>query len=238
MRDKELKRLLNSCIEEADEVKKDAFIRSIRKQDEREIPGFLEMLFTQARYIRWYAWLLCLAVIAYSAISFPAISEDKLQILSDLMPFLAGIGILFSFRSGMYGMEELERATLYSAKGALYARMSVMGIVHFMTMFISALLVGGKMGLNILYVAFYLSVPYLLTTILSMELERTSWGREHVGLSFAVALVVLDVNELFRNLELLQKIGQNMIYLIAVILFILQILEIKRMVKLEEYAWN
>ena len=84
-----------------------------------------------------------------------------------------------------------------------------------------------------------LTIPYLLSSILSMELERTAFGRKY-GLSCmaisAGVSVLMFVLQNERNLY--AEAYRGLWYLSTIILMLIEWFEIKKMFQMEEYAWS
>ena len=84
-----------------------------------------------------------------------------------------------------------------------------------------------------------LTIPYLLSSILSMELERTVFGRKYgfscMVISAGVSVLMFAVqNE--RNLY--EEAYRGLWYLSAITLMMIEGFEIKKMFQMEEYAWS
>ena len=236
MSDKELRHMFKEYCEEPDYHKKDVFIRSLRK--EQQSIGLLRMLMTQAGYINPHMWLLSLAVMIFAVICIGTLSDKGLIYMSDVMPFLAGFGIVEVFRANMYRMSELESATLFSARGVFFAKMTIIGILQVFTIMITAVLLGNKDIHGFIHAAVSLLIPYLLTTIICLELERTNYGRDNIWSCLGVSLFVLFLKESAYKIIPVYGIGIKMMSVIAVILVFILAYEIRKTMISEEYAWN
>lgn len=249
MRDKDLRSLMRAYAGTPDPGKKDRFIRKMKLEHGMQ-PGrsgsdlgarpvcFITMLKLQLGYMRPYLWILSLAVLAASLLMMHHSSASALRGLSNFMPFLAGFGVIEGFRAEMYGMSELERTTLYSAKGTLFARMTLIGLLHLMTVIATAVIISGGSGERVTYVGAMLCIPYLLTSILCMEVERTSFGRDNAWSSLGVALVVGVLHVVTESIKPAVELAPGLLACIIAVEVLVQAYEIKKTIQMEEYAWN
>jgi len=238
MKDKELKRMLDSYIEAPDPKVKDSFLRSIKKKTEKREICFTRMLACQIGYIRWYVWLASLAVVVFAIVTAGKLEDHKLLILSEMMPFLAGLGMMEDFRARIYGMHELEGVTVFSAKGVLFAKMTIIGILHTLTVLVIVLFKGRESVGDFMYAGFNLLIPYLVTTIICMELERKEFARGEMGSCMAVALLVAILRMSLTYVEAVANISLSLLGAITLALVFIQIAEIVKTMKMEEYLWN
>lgn len=102
-----------------------------------------------------------------------------------LTPFLATVSVVESFRSRMYGMEELEMSSRFSLKSILLARMCIMGIENILVGLLVALLVPGNMFQTVLR----LFVFYLVSAYGCFRVVRGMTGKEGVVICFGIATV-------------------------------------------------
>ena len=236
--DKEISKLMRAYSGSPDAAKKDRFIRKVRAEGSKPEVCYLSMLKSQMGYIRPYIWILSLAVITISALRLKLSEENVSLVLSCVMPFFAGFGFIESFRARAYGMYDLEMSTLYSAKGTFYAKLTLIGILHLLTVTVSSVIVGVSGGGSILMEGVSLCIPYLITSILCMETERTSFGRDNSWSSLGVALLVAILRILAENFKQTFVPGPAVLCIILAALAVIQALEIRKTVRTEEYAWN
>lgn len=238
MRDKELKKRIMDACAEPDQRKKDAFIRSIRSRQTECRISFTDMLMLEFRYIRKRIWVLSMLIIALSLILFRQLDEDRIMILGDMIPLLAGVGMIEVLRAHMHGMSEIETTTLISAKGALFAKMTIIGIVHLITVSVLAVILTGAGGGNALINVSRLVIPYLVTTISCMEAERTGFGRDNIWCCLAIAVLVIVVRELLYSIGITDGLDAGILVIITLMLMGIQTYEIRKTFRQEEYAWN
>ena len=238
MRDKDLIRKLHMAYEAPDPAGKDAFIRKAGRMQPRRSMSFTQMLMIQLRYISKSVWAVSFLAVILTMAGLSVIPDEGLSVLADLMPLLAGLGMIETFRAHMHGMDELEKATLISAKGALFARMAVTGLVHLITMLIISALMTVLRGGQIVNAGLSLMIPYLITCIACMETERTGFGRDNIWCCLGVSAAVIALREIVLATFALSKAGTDMMILITLILALIQIYEIRKTLVSEELAWN
>ena len=233
-----IKKELSDVAPMPDHTRKDTFIRAYRKKNGGMKIGTLEIVKSQLGYIRMPVWLISLAALI---LAIWGIHEDRevLFAVSAIMPFVSGIAIFEDMRSGMYGMTELESVTLVSKRGMLFARYVCIGVAHIILISVLTVLVGNYTGYSYLMTGAMLTIPYLLSSVGSMELERTVFGRKNafgcmvISAAVSVLMIILD-NARSAILQNYQWVW----YLAGLILIVLECIEIKKTLQWEEYAWN
>lgn len=172
--DRQLKNDLRKIYSAPAPVRKASFLKQHRRL---EICP-LALLRTQAVYIRWWVWGLS-ALLFGASILFMRIPDDtSVWQVAALIPFLALIAVVENGKSNLYGMAELELSCRFSMRSTVLARMAILGLFHLilLTILTPVLAMHGTVGM--LRAGIYLFVPYLLTTVLSMEVSRRIPGRE------------------------------------------------------------
>lgn len=238
MKDKELKMILKGSLEEPDPVSKDSFIRKVNGIQPARSMSPTRMLAVEMHYIRKHVWILSVLAIVIMLIAVNRLGEDMVSHISDMMPLLAGLGMIEVMRARMHDMSELEAVTLISGKGALFARMTVIGLMHLLMIVITAAVVAGHGGYEALGTGLKLVIPYLITSIGCMEVERTGFGRENAWSCMAVAVLVIVIREIIYSTGIVILSGVAVPALIAAALMAVQAAELKKTIRLEEYAWN
>lgn len=238
MRDKDVYRLLKRNCEKPDQIRKDTFIRSVNSAHRKRKMSFPDMLMIQSRYIRKYHWVISVLMILLFLVVFTKLKDDTILYLSNMIPLLAGLGMLEVLKADMCGMSELERTALISGKGALFAKMTVIGIMHLCTILVLAALMLSISGSGFILTAVRLLIPYLTTTILCMEMERTSFGRENSWYLLGVPLLVMTLRNLIYHTGIVYSVHTGLLVVLAAVLLGIQMYEIKKMIRMEEYVWN
>lgn len=137
----------------------------------------LEVFAVQAGYIPKYVWIvsvfpiLLFLLIEYLA-GFRAESYNIIWYLSAFMPILAVLAVTETFRSGVYGMAELEMAAKYNLPQILLMRMGILGTLDLLLVFAVILLVIRWGDVNFLQAAVYLLVPWECTCLLTFQVEK------------------------------------------------------------------
>ena len=114
---------------------------------------------------------------------------DKLVAL--IMPFTAAVGILENGRSRRYNMSELEMATRFSLRSVVIARMTIMGFLSVILTAIVSPVIAESFGMQAVITAETVLMPYLMTMIISLHIERSPLGRENGASSIVAAGAVM-----------------------------------------------
>ena len=132
----------------------------------------------QIRYIRWWVWLLSLAVSGFILMTATLSAESNPWYIAALTPFLALLVITENGRAQLYQMEELELACRMSRRSVILARMVALGLFHLVLFGLLTPLLAVWSTVEAVQAGVYLLTPYLLTSALGMELTRRIRGRE------------------------------------------------------------
>ena len=155
-------------------TRKAAFLKRHRR---RELSRW-ELITQQVRYIRWWVWLLSLAVSGFILMTVTLSAESTPWYIAALTPFLALLVITENGRAQLYQMEELELACRMSRRSVILARMVALGLFHLVLFSLLTPLLAVWSTIEVVQVGVYLLTPYLLTSALGMELTRCIRGRE------------------------------------------------------------
>lgn len=98
--------------------------------------------------------------------------------ISAVMPALALLAVMETFRSSAYGMAEMEMAAKHSLPQVLLVRMLAIGAVDFGLSLLGASLAVQGTGLGWPRALVYLFVPWLCTCVLSLQAQKYRRGRE------------------------------------------------------------
>ena len=238
MRDRELIDKLRMAPGAPDPVRKDAFIRKAGMTLKQRSISFSQMLLIQLKYISKSVWVISFLAVVLTMIGLSIVPDDSISVLADLMPLLAGLGMIETFRAHMHGMDELEKATLISAKGALFAKMTVIGLVHLVTILIISALMTQLNAAQIVNAGLSLMIPYLITCIVCMEAERTRFGRDNIWCCLGISIAVITLRELILTIGTFNTAGTGVLILITLTLALIQVYEVRKTLGSEEFAWN
>lgn len=206
------------------------FLRASRKK----------IILSQIGYINKALWLSSIFVFIVGLILVQKDVYDAMSVVSILMPFISGIGIVITFRSMIYKMQEIEAASLISTRGVIFARTLIIGISH-LILIIALTLVMFLYGKKDFFVTGCLIlIPYLLTSAICLELERKHFVRTKPWFCFAVSagvsfFVLLIQNFLIIDTSEFMRVG---IVIVAAILILANAWEFRNMFKAEENVWN
>ncbi len=221
-----------------DPVRKDTFLRMYRRRAGSPKTGIREMLGFQFTCISPAVWLMSLAVLLI-AIWGSFRNRNVIICIAALMPFVSGFAVFESFRSQMYAMTELEGVTLFSLRGIFFAKIVCIGIVHILLILVLSLLISPVCRYDFFTTGIMITIPYLISSILSMKAERSSFGRKNLlvcpGISALTSGIVLaaSVKSSYFTEEFMRI--RNLLLLILIVLFLI---EIKKTFQWEENLWN
>lgn len=180
---KEQKQMLKIVFEAPISKRKEQFLTHIEEQTDffaqkSSRQHTTNFLLAQIGYISKWVWIASFAAFLAAVITGIFVPDNMLWMMSAVMPLLAVTGVLETVRSEIYGMSELEQASRYNLRSILFARLEIVGMVHFLLFSMGVLLVYTAESGAFLYSAVYLFVPYLLTSGGCLFLVRHLRGRE------------------------------------------------------------
>ena len=219
---------------------KEAFIREIRKHYTYVYTDRWSILLSQIGYIRKSVWFISFGLLVFVILGIIGRYKEMLYITASLTPFISGVAVLESVRSRFYEMEEMEAATVYSLRGILFARITLIGISHLILLFALTMVLGSISGKGYLVTGSYITIPYLMSSVVGMEVERTAYGRSHSYVCVAVAVIVsmLVVFTAFGAWKRFVIEYPSWCVLAAFVLFLVNLNEYRKLYNWEEYAWN
>ena len=234
----EWKDLLNDAFYAPDPKNKEDFLKSIRP---REVSTF-EMIWEQAAYIRIPVWIFSAMIVIFAVYGSVMGLETTENTITMIMPFTAAIAVIEAKRSGRCGMTEMEMATRFSLRSVVFARMVVLGVVAFIILCVSSPVIAIAFHEGTVLTAVRILIPYLVTMIISLRIERNSIGRKVGYSSLAIAVVVAILIYWVTNFEprivlCYMEILESWGILIALGLLVLTMMEQwKTMNNVEEFA--
>ena len=234
----ELKDALNIAFYAPEPKNKQEFLKNIRP---RQV-STLEMLLQQVRYIRMSVWVVSFAFIAFALIGSWMQLPETDELIPVLMPFLAVVSVLENRRSKRFGMTELEMVTRFSLRSVIFARMIILGAAYLILLFITAPVITFAFGGETHVTAVHMLIPYLITMIISLQVERSILGRKLEYGSISVAALISVSMIWMRNLDAALinhyvQIIRNWGVLIVLILTLVTVYEQRRILRcVEEFA--
>ena len=169
----EWEKQLNKAFYIPEPKRKAEFLKNIRAREVNTI----EMLWQQTSYIRISVWLFAAAIVAFAIGGSLLKVEGTKSFITMIMPFTAAAAVLETKRSQKYNMTELEMATRFSLRSVVFARMIVLGIVALFILCVSSPVIAVAFDGKIILIAIHILIPYLVTMIISLQLERSAIGR-------------------------------------------------------------
>ena len=182
----DMKKVLNIAFYAPEPKNKHEFLNNIRP---REV-SMPQMLLQQVRYISFSAWVISFAFIAFALIGSWIYLPKTDELFPVLMPFLAVVSVLENRRSKKFGMSELEMVTRFSLRSVIFARMIILGVAFLLVLTITSPIIAIAFSREILVIAVHMLIPYLLTMVVSLQMERSNFGRKLEYGSLAVAMFI------------------------------------------------
>ena len=238
MRDRELKDLLQKNIESPDYAAKDAFIRKHAGKARAGKTGLLQMIFMQAGYIRKRIWALSVLIAVFGFYFTSGLIGEKLYAMAGLMPLMASLVILEVFRSEYYAVSELEAVTKFSAKGVIFARMTLTSAFQLLITIAMAVILGMSGDSGFLVSASMLLVPWFITSIISLIVERSEFGRSNRYSFAGVAICVTCVHTALSTNGFFERLDMRYMIAAAALLLIVNVFEVRKTIETETLVWN
>ena len=196
---KQMEKKLKQALQEAYRAPAPAGKAAFLKRHRRRELSWWELLAVQTSYIRWWVWVLSLALFGFILLSLSGMSRWGLWGAAAFTPFLALLAVTENGRSRLYRMDELELACRMARQSVLLARMLALGLFHLILLagLTPALAVWGAVGA--VRAGAYLLTPYLLTAALGMELTRRVRGWECLPVCGGAAVLVSALGVFLAN---------------------------------------
>lgn len=235
----EMKKLLIKAAGQPDHLRKDTFIREYRKMNEGDNETTLQFIVSQFPYISWYVWGISLLALIAAIIGINIQFTGSTMMISAFIPFVAMAAVIESFRSKYHRMSELECVTKVSFRGIYFARISCIGLVHIVVLACLIFIIGRNSEKGYLVTGAMIIIPYLITSIVNTEIERTDIGRKNIFACITVSFLVSGIMIILNNQEgFLRKVQPAVWYIAILMLFVADFFEIKKTIRQEAYAWN
>lgn len=199
MTDRELKQRIKNAFPIPKAERKEEFLAKLGSRPGEQmifcekVPAMSRRRFylTQFGYIRKRIWVLSALLLA-AAVEMAyffrlvrpdfGIGKELLWSVSAVVPLLAVLVVVEMNRSFCSGMNELEMSTRHNLTEIYLARMVFLGAGNFLWILLALFLFVRESQDFIFMLIIYLMVPYLLTTVLSLEISAHS-RRESVMIS-------------------------------------------------------
>ena len=203
----QIKQLLPSAFIAPQPLRKDAFLQQIKQREklqqhilQRSI-SYKEFIVTQIKYIRKITWCLSFIILMSAYIGTQFLNKNMLWFLAALLPFLAVCGVTECMRSESHGMAELELASRFSLKSILFARLIILGVIHFTLIFLLLLFINKNSNYQLSETIIYLMVPYFMTTFSGLWLSRKIHGKEASYACMGAAIMISMLQNILSYMQ-------------------------------------
>ncbi len=192
-------------------------------------------------YVSKWVWIVSFAAFLTAVFTGIFVPDNMLWMMSAVMPILAAAGVLETVRSDIHKMAELEQASRYSLRSILFARLEIVGMVHFLLFSMGVFLVHTAESSVFLYSAVYLFVPYLLTSGGCLFLVRRLHGREGAYGAAAFAVLIAFLPQILSYWRELLYGAENFKWWLALLflLLVFNALQYRKTINnSEDLSWN
>ena len=231
-------KLLSETAPAPDAARKDAFLRAHHRAFLSHDTSTKGMILTQLRFVSVWVWIVTALMMVLTVICVSTQSTNLRDMISSMMPFVSCLAVFQTYRSKKYGMLELEQATFHTGRRVLLARISGIGCVQLLCIVAATALLGFGLQRDFLQTGYALIIPYLLTSVISMEVEYRM-PSNGFWVSAGVAVVVSVFTQiLLTDAEMLSQIPQTLWMVTLLVLCISLFYEMRKLYVVEELAWN
>lgn len=232
---KETQKILKQVYSCPEPKRKSAFLEALRPRN-ISMPEFVLM---QVAYIRKIVWVLAFAILGTALICAWRDSGNTERMIATLLPFAAAAAVIETQRSYACQTAEMEAATRFSLRSMVFAKMLIMGSVFLGLFIIVTPIIAVTSELSLIATATHILVPYLITMIICLNIERTKAGRNNMYLSIAVAAgVSICVIMAGANIVMMiTKLSEHLFILITILLLVVTAFECRKTInKVEAFA--
>ncbi len=203
---------------------------------------FQDVLFSQIRFVRkrvWFFYILS-TCFAYLYTSLTTIPENIVGVISAILPLFSLCIVTELHKSIAFNMEETELACKYNLQKITLMKLSILGTFSFV-MLMLLVAIASKNNFGIFRNSIYISVPYLLSTYISLGTISKIRSKETIYICTlacsGVSALILISNNLYA---FIYSTSFLTLWLgLFVILITLTIFSLTRFVKSqEELQWN
>ncbi len=205
----------------------------------------LEVLRVQAEYIPKFVWVLSVTpiflILLLQCLAAASVGgKDLIWYLSAFMPILAVLAVTGTFRSGAYGMAELELASKYNLPQILLMRMGILGLLDLSIVLAAVFLIVSMGEMTVLHTALYLLVPWESTCLLTFQVEKHRKGRETIWCNILCGFFVSMSEIILKNREFASCLENVYLWLAAfcVLSFLLARQVYRICLDKEAWSWN
>lgn len=204
--------------------------------------SFSKVVISQILFIQKRIWLLFMLSIcfAFCYTQFINVPENIVAAVSAVLPFFSLCTIAEVFKSAACNMEEMELACKYNLTKIMLMRLGVLGTVSFIMLALFVLIVG-KSDFGMFRNIIYITVPYLLSSYLSLSIISKYHSKETIyvcaTISGTVSLVMVLAGSSYKFIYNSDYIA-TWVALFAVLVALLFYSLIRFTKSQEELQWN
>jgi len=198
-----------------------------------------DFVLMQVAYIRKSVWVLMFLILGVAIVCAWRDSGNSERMIAAVIPFAAAAAVVETQRSSAYHMTELEAATRHSLRSIVFAKMLIMGIVFLGVFVIVTPIVAITLDASLIMTAAHILIPYLITMMICLNVERTKAGHSNMYLSIAIAAGVSVCVFLAgtQTVVLIKSLSESLFVAIAVLLLITTALECRKTInKVEAFV--
>lgn len=229
MKRSELTRLVKTAYAVEPSERKAAFIKEYRLRELNR----LEMLCLQLRYMGAQLALLGGCVLAVLLGAAADVGENFVHFIAALLPVAALTAMTGLGRSMRYGMDEIETASRFSSRLLRIMRLTIIGFAGLVVMLSVSCTITVLTGAALMPAIAFAALPYLLTSLLCMELIRRWHSPRNIYGCFVIAACVSAVT---FSYPMNPVPGSALLYAAVLVLLLLITAEVRKYVnESEEY---
>lgn len=236
--DKKLKTALKQSFTPPPTQRKTQFTNSISCPKAR----FREVVISQILFIRKRVWLLFMisTCFAFFYTEFANIPENIVAVVSAILPFISLCTAMEIYKSAACNMEEMELACKYNLTKIMLMRLGVLGTVSFIMLALFVLIVG-KSDFGMFRNIVYITVPYLLSSYLSLSIISKLRSKETIyvcaGTSGVISVLILLAGSSYKFIYHLDFMA-TWVALFTILVGLLSYSLIRFTKSQEELQWN
>lgn len=236
--DKRLKSALKQSFVPPPAQQREQFINSISYLK----APFGEVLISQITFIRkrvWFLFVLCVCFVFYYT-TYAKVPENIVMGVSAILPLVSLCTVTEIYKSTACNMEETELACKYNLPKIILMRIGILGIVSFVMVVLFVIIIG-KNSFGMFRNTIYISVPYLLSSYLSLLVISKLRSKETVYVCALISGVIsLFIMAAHNNYKFIYNADFIFIWVVTfAILAALLFYRLIRFTKLqEELQWN
>ena len=199
----------------------------------------IDFVIMQVAYIRKAVWVLTFIVFGTAVICAWRGSAITERMIAALLPFIAAAEVIETQRSASFQMTEIEAATRFSLRSIFFAKMLIMGIAFLGLFIIVTPIIAVTSKSSLIVTATHILIPYLITMIICLNVERTKAGRSNRYLSIAAATGV-SISVLLAGEHIVMmttNMSSYLFILLTILLLLVTAIECRKTInKMEAFA--